>query len=106
RDGRRERQEVLQRQRAPFGRVAAGDPDGEPDENPGDDGAPEATDASEHDDQERRNDGIDADVRPAAPDRREHDAGGPRERRAEAEHEEAEAPDVDAERPYHLAVVR
>ena len=57
----------------------------------GDHRAPEAADAAEHDDEERRHDGIDADVRAHAPDRRHDDAGESRERDAQREHEEAQA---------------
>ena len=41
----------------------------------GDDRAPEAADAAQHDDEERRHHRVDADVRAHAPDRRHHHAG-------------------------------
>ena len=61
------------------------------DQQPGDDRAPEAADAAEHDDQERRHHRVDAHVRPDAPDRRQDDAGERREHGAEREHARAAA---------------
>src|SRR6266540_4128251 len=84
---------------------APGEPHGEPHQEPRDDRTPEAADATEHDDQERRDHGIDADVRSKPPDRGENDARHRSQRGAEREYEEAKTPDVDAERAHHLAVV-
>ena len=55
------------------------------------DRAPEAADAAQHDDQERRHHRIDADVRTDAPDRRHDDAGDRRERDAQREHEQPQS---------------
>ena len=81
-------------------------PDREPDQEAGDDRAPEAADAAEHDDREGgitastptwgRRPQIGVRMMPATR----------RERGAEREHEEAQTADVDAERAHHLAVVR
>ncbi len=68
-------EQQVHRQQRPFGRVRAGDADDHPDHQRGDTAPHKLPDTAQHDDQERRDDGVDADVRPHAPDRRHHHAG-------------------------------
>ena len=49
--------------------------------------APKAANATENDDQKRRHDCVDADVRANTPEGRHDDAGDGRQRRAQCEHE-------------------
>ena len=90
----------------PLGGVGAGEPDDQAHHEPGDHRAPEAADAAQHDDEERRHHRVDAHVRADAPDRRHDDARDRRERGAEREHPQAQPREVEAERAHHLAVVR
>ena len=80
-------------------------PDRQADQEAGDHRAPEAADAAENDDQERRDDHIDADVRAHAPDRHHDDAGEARQRGAEPEDQHPQPGQIDAQRAHHLAVM-
>ena len=65
--------------------------------------APEAADATQHDDQKGRHDGVDADLRPDAPYRRQYDPGECCQRDAECEYTEPQSGQVDAERIISLS---